>query len=100
MKKALSLLITLIVWINLAPVFARDNYPRATALDALHYRIRVEIADQGDEIQGETEIIFAIAEDGVRSINLDFVALKVDQVTESGRAAAFTHADGRLTIRL
>ena len=100
MKKVFSLLIALVVWVGLAPVFARDNYPRSTALDALHYQIRIAIADQGDEIQGETEILFAVAEDGVKSIDLDFVALKVDQVTENGRAAAFKHADGRLTIQL
>lgn len=93
-------MIALFVWISLAPVSARDNYPRSTAFDALHYRIRVEIKEQGEEIQGETEIIFAIAEEGVSSITLDFVALAVDQVTENERAAAFTHTDGRLAVKL
>ncbi|HEX5736269.1 MAG TPA: M1 family aminopeptidase [Blastocatellia bacterium] len=100
MKKALSLLVTLVVSISLAPAFARDNYPRSTVLDALHYRIRIDIADQGDEIQGETEIVFAMAEDGVKSVSLDFAGLKVEQVTENGRAANFTHADGRLTVTI
>ncbi|HET8678090.1 MAG TPA: M1 family aminopeptidase [Blastocatellia bacterium] len=100
MKKAFASFITLVVCLGLAPALARDNYPRSTTLDALHYRIRIEIADQGDEIQGETEIVFAIAEDGVKSVSLDFVGMKVAQVTENGRAANFTHADGRITVTI
>ncbi len=91
---------TLVIWISLGPVFARDDYQRSTALDALHYRIRVEIKDRTDEIQGESEIVFAILEEGVRAINLDFVALSVDQVSENDRPANFAHKDGRLVINL
>ena len=98
MKKAFSLIVTLVVCFSLAPTFARDDYPRSAALDALHYRIRIDIADQSDEIQGETEIMFAIAGDGVKSVGLDFAGLKVEQVTENGRAANFTHEGNRVEV--
>ncbi|HKP85728.1 MAG TPA: M1 family aminopeptidase [Blastocatellia bacterium] len=80
--------------------FSRDTYPRATALDAIHYRIHLEINDAGDDISAETEILFAFNNDSVKSIALDFAGLRASEVTENKRAAQFAQSDGHLNIRL
>src|SRR5262245_60882798 len=77
-----------------------DDYPRNTALDAIHYRLSLTIKDASDEIQGEAEILFEFKQDGVKAIPLDLVGLTVDRVTEDHREAKFTHAGGKLTIAL
>jgi aminopeptidase N len=100
MKRVSRLALALLLGLNLAVVFARDDYPRATALDAIHYRLRLEIKETGEEINAEMEILFEFRRDGVQEVALDLVGLVVDQVTEGGRAAHFTHADGRLKIAL
>jgi aminopeptidase N len=99
-----------ITWLSLAIIYStlahsarartRDTYPRAAALDAIHYRISLEIKDSTDEITAEAEILFAMNEDGVKSIALDFAGLEVDGVAEDGRAARFMHAGGRLEVQL
>ncbi|MFP5261130.1 MAG: M1 family aminopeptidase [Blastocatellia bacterium] len=97
-----------ITWLSLAIIYstladsarAGDTYPRAAALDAIHYRISLEIKDSTDEISAEAEILFALNEDGMRSIALDFAGLEVDGVAEDGRAARFAHAGGRLEVQL
>ncbi|HVG21337.1 MAG TPA: M1 family metallopeptidase, partial [Blastocatellia bacterium] len=89
-----------LVWLSLTPAHSRDTYPRVVALDAIHYRISLEIKDSTDEITAETEILFALNEDGAKTIALDFGALAVDGVTENGRAARFRHADGRISVQL
>jgi aminopeptidase N len=83
-----------------APAAARDDYPRQTGLDALLYRIRLSVADAGDEIRGETEIIFRVGAGNVREVALDFPGLVVDGVTENGRAARYKRVGGRLRVAL
>jgi aminopeptidase N len=94
-----------LAWLSFTPaysthVYSRDTYPRVAALDAIHYRINLEIKDSADEITAETEILFALNEDGVKAIALDFAGLTVDGVMENERAARFSHADGRLNVQL
>lgn len=81
-------------------VYSRDTYPRAAAIDAIHYRISLEIKDSTDEINGETEILFAINEDAVKRVALDFAGLTVDSVAENDRAARFSRAEARLDVQL
>ena len=100
MKRTFLLFITFVIWIGINPTLALDDYQRSVALDALHYRIRIEIKEQTDVIQAESEITFALLEDRTQSVNLDFVAMSVDQVTEADRPTTFAHKDGRLTIAL
>src|SRR5262249_3948788 len=77
-----------------------DTYPRATALDAVHYRVQLTLTANSDEVQGETEILFQFNADGVREIPLDFAGLTTDQVLEEQRAARFTHAGEKLKVAL
>jgi len=79
---------------------ARDDYPRQPGLDALQYRISLSVADAGQEISAETEIVFAVRADNVREVVLDFPGLDVDGVNENGQAAKFTREGGRLRIAL
>jgi len=39
--------------VSLTLSFSRDTYPRAADLDAIHYRISLEIKDTGDEIDAK-----------------------------------------------
>src|ERR1044071_1956323 len=79
---------------------ARDDYPRQAGLDAQQYRIRLRVADAGQEISGETEVAFVVRAENVREVLLDFPDLDVDGVNENGRAAKFTREGGRLRIAL
>ncbi|HEX8503085.1 MAG TPA: M1 family aminopeptidase [Pyrinomonadaceae bacterium] len=79
---------------------ARDDYPRRAELDALRYRIRLALAEAGEEVTAEAEIVFALKAAGVREIALDLAGLTVDGVTEQGRPARFSRADGRLRVAL
>src|SRR5215204_1515162 len=83
-----------------AQTAARDDYPRRPELDALQYRIRLSVDDAGEEITAETEIVFALKSASLREIALDLAGLTVDGVTENGRAAKFSRADGRLRVML
>jgi aminopeptidase N len=83
-----------------AQAHARDDYPRRPELDALQYRVRLALAESGDEIRAETEIVFALKAAGVRAVVLDLAGLTVDGVTENGRAAQFTRAGARLSVAL
>ena len=47
---------------------ARDTYPRQPGLDAQQYRIRLRIADTGEDIRAETEIVFAVRAENVREV--------------------------------
>src|SRR5215211_6700252 len=79
---------------------ARDDYPRQPGLDALQYRIRLSLGDAGDEIRGETEIVFAVKAPNVGEVALDFPGLNVEGVNEQGRAAKFTRDGVRLRVPL
>jgi aminopeptidase N len=84
----------------LAHAQARDDYPRQAGLDAQQYRIRLSIAEAGEEINAETEIVFAVRAENVREAALDFPELTVDAVTENGRPAKFSREGGRLRVAL
>lgn len=79
---------------------ARDTYARLAWLDALEYRIRLEIPAAADDISAEAAIKFALRADAPRELPLDFGALTVDGVTVDGRAAEFRQAEGRLLVAL
>lgn len=89
-----------LVWLAVAPAGARDNYPRSTAVDALHYRIQLELKESGDQISGATEILFAFNEENVKAIALDFSDLTVDEASENDRATTYAQAGERLTVQL
>ena len=89
-----------LMWMTFTPTYSRDTYVRAVAIDAIHYRINLEIRDSTDEIAAETEILFAFNEDGVKTMGLDLGDLTIDGVTENERAARFTHEGARLNIQL
>jgi aminopeptidase N len=79
---------------------ARDDYARLDTLDALEYRVRLDIPEAGDEIRAETSIIFAVKSIAPRFLRLDFGALTVDAVTVDGRAAGFRHEGESLLVTL
>jgi aminopeptidase N len=82
------------------PSVALDDYSRATQLDALRYRIHLTLNDSDNTISGEAEILFAVTQDSVAEVPLDFEGLTVDEVKENSRPGRFNSASGRLTITL
>jgi aminopeptidase N len=99
MKRCFCFALALIC-LSLTIAFSRDTYPRATAIDAIHYSIHLDIKDAGDDINAETEIIFGFLDDSVKSIALDFAGFAADSVTENNRAAQFAQSGDRLNIQL
>src|SRR5438552_5467174 len=75
MKQVTRLTLALLLCLNFTVVFPRDNYPRLTVLDALHYRIHLDLKETGNEISAETEILLAFNGDGVKEVALDLAGL-------------------------
>lgn len=94
------LLALLLVSVQAAPVFSRDDYPRSTTLDAIHYRIRLDIKQEGEQISASAEILFEATGDGVNQVPLDFGGLAVSEVSEEKQPARFNHAGGKLLVTL
>jgi len=83
-----------------ALVFA-DNYPRQLGIDAQHYTFRVTLADNSNEIQGQSTARIRFVQDGVTQLWLDLaLGMKVSEVTSGGAQLRYTHADDRLAIAL
>jgi aminopeptidase N len=99
-KHIIRIALSLLLCLNLTTARSRDDYPRSAELDAIHYRISLELAEAGEQIRGEAGILLAIGGDGPGQATLDFVGLVVDRVEAGGRPARFTHADGRLKVAL
>ncbi len=100
MRYRFRLLTILLSCLIAAPTAAGDTYPRAAALDAIHYRLQLTLTANSNEVRGETEILFQFNADGVREIALDFAGLTTDQVMEEQRAARFTHVNDKLKVTL
>jgi aminopeptidase N len=77
-----------------------DRYVREPAVDAINYRIEVEIADAGDRISGVTEILLEIKENGVKEVILDFAELTIDAVHDGDHPAKHDRNGDRLTVQL
>ncbi len=100
MRQVLRVALTLSLGLACAHAYARDTYPRAPALDAIHYRLQLTLTANSDEVLGETAILFQLNESGVKEVTLDFAELTVDGVLEKQRASHFTHTGDKLKIAL
>lgn len=79
---------------------ATDGYARLSAVDVLHYDIRVAVPDEGASIEGRTGILFEVRDPALRELPLDFGALTVDSVAVEGAPALFRHESARLAVAL
>src|SRR5438132_364600 len=85
-----------------APPAAADNYPRQTAVDAIHYVFRLTLNDDTDEIVGETTAELRFTRAGVTEAALDLASaangkgMTVSAVTADGKSVTFGHETGRL----
>lgn len=98
--KRLACLAIALLCLTFAPTPGRDTYSRSPAVDALDYRIQIDLKETGSEITGDTAILFAINEENVKSITLDFADLTVDAVSDNDRTTSFTQAGDRLAVQL
>jgi aminopeptidase N len=82
-----------------APPLHEHGLP-PTAIDVAHYAIALVLDPPARSIDAATRVEF-LARRGVEEVELDLVGLAVSAVEDGdGRPLAFTHADGRLAIRL
>lgn len=98
MKKTLCFVLLLLVC--LAPALAFDDYPRSTSVDAIHYRVHLELKDSTDEINARVETLIQFTGNDVKELTFDLGGLTINQVKENDQSAKFTHTDGRVKIAL
>ena len=81
-----------------------DTYPRQPGIDATHYRFKIDLRDDIDEIAGEATVAVRFAADGVGEVRLDLASasqgkgMTVESVTSGGKAAGFRHEGDKLAI--
>lgn len=80
-----------------ATTLGRDNYPRQTSVDILHYRIHVEVDEGSDTIIAKTEILFLTK---FREIRLDFSGFFIEKISEGSENARFERRGEKLRIDL
>lgn len=95
----LSLFIIVVVFTS-QQVLAFDDYPRNSMIDAIHYRLHIQLSDTSNEIKGETEILFEFKQNNPKTIRLDLAGMTVSAVLEEGREAKFSHTDNHLDLTL
>ena len=104
MRKLFSIVIGLAAAV--APLGARDTYPRQPGVKVQHYVFALTLSDSTDEIAGEATVTIHFMKDGLTSFFLDLASaangkgMTVVGVTSDGKAAGYTHEKNRLTIRL
>lgn len=90
----------------LVAIVRADDYPRQPGIDAQHYTFRIVLADDNDEVAGESTADLRFTRDGVTSFWLDLASpnagkgMTVTEVTSGGAAVPYVHAGDRLTITL
>jgi aminopeptidase N len=99
-----ALVVVVLAWA--APSWASaDTYPRQPAVDALHYRFAITIAEQSAQIDGEATATFRILTP-VAAIDLDLISrsgergMSVQSVRRGGEPVTFTHEAHRLRMPL
>lgn len=85
---------------------AADTYPRQPNIDALHYKFRVEVGDESDEIKGEATVDLRFNDRETKAFFLDLTSVEngkgmtVSEVTSQGATMHYTHESHRLRIAL
>ena len=80
-----------------------DTYPRQPAVDALHYRFRLTLADGTARIEAEADITLKLNA-YTREFALDLIAKTADRgmsvaaVTTAGQPVAYSHETNRLKL--
>lgn len=97
----------LLLGLSLSATPARaDTYPRQPGVDVAHYTFRLTLADDSDEIAGESTADLRFTREGVKEVVLDLASaangkgMTVADVTCDGKAVKFTHEKGKLRIAL
>jgi aminopeptidase N len=68
--------------LGLCGLLHADQYPRQPGIDVQHYVFRVTLADDTDEIHGDTTVTVRFVQDGVKQFSLDLAAgMKVSEVS-------------------
>jgi aminopeptidase N len=89
-----------------APLGARDTYPRQPGIKVQHYVFALTLSDSTDEIAGEASVTIHFEKDGLASFFLDLASaangkgMTVTGVTSDGKTVSYAHEKSRLTIRL
>jgi aminopeptidase N len=91
----------LLIPLALAATLFADNYPRQPGIDVDHYVFRVTLADNTDQITGETTVAVRFLREGMTQVSLDLgKAMTVSAVTVDNAPVQFRHDGDRLGITL
>jgi aminopeptidase N len=92
----------------LASFALADNYPRQPAIDIQDYLFKLELRDDTNRIEGQTQVDVLFRTDGASQIFLDLVGKSADgktgmvvsKVMSAGKLLVFRHESNRLLIDL
>ena len=103
-------LVTVGLAASVAPLSARDTYPRQPGVKPQHYVFALTLSDSTDEIIGETTVTMRFTEDGLTSFFLDLTTatngvkgMTVTGVSADGANGAplqYTHVGNHVNITL
>ena len=79
MKMNNSLLVLFAAILLHTPVSATDDYQRNWNVDVMHYRFHLELRDDTDSIDGETDITVRFVTDGISEFSLDLIVETQEQ---------------------
>jgi len=108
MRNALLALILCLVSSTVAQAM-RDDYPKNTGIDVVHYAFQIALEDGSDELVGEARVDVRFLVAGITELRLDLVGvspdhenrgMRVTQVTVAGEPVTFQHAADLLLIAL
>ena len=108
MKMNNSLLVLFAAILLHTPVSATDDYQRNWNVDVMHYRFHLELRDDTDSIDGETDITVRFVTDGISEFSLDLIGrdpgaetgMEISDVSHNGEPVRFSHAEDRITISM
>jgi aminopeptidase N len=93
----------LLAFVLLSPSLGADTYPRQMAVDAIHYRHALSIAEGSARIEGEATATLRLVGE-TREVVLDLVSaagdkgMTVSAVRSQDKPVAFTHQANRLRL--
>ena len=103
----MNMSVRLVLALTLAAAITRaDDYPHQTGIDAQHYTFRVVLADDTDEVVGESTAVLRFTQGGITRLWLDLASPKdgkgmtVTEVSCDGSAVSYTQAADRLNLTL
>jgi aminopeptidase N len=104
-RPSISIVLFILIQALSITVYA-DTYPKNPSIDVQHYRFELTLSDATDEIKGIATLHIRFKEKDINKVRLDFTnaengkGMKVEAITQNGKALAYTHEKNELIIIL